>query len=180
MKNYYYFSNTCEECGEPISDRFTYCYQHSFNKCECGKMKKKEHDYCKECHDNQLKEEKRLKFGYSTCPICGEEFSFSGYLNKIFDTHQTRLIANLITHYRHIHQSSWNRSCHYISNKYGEDGYLNAKKEHNNRAKRQILRKCKDWLIDNDVGAEHFLSLSDNDEQTINLISKVYQMKLTS
>ena len=99
-------------------------------------------------------------------------------MNEIFDSYQTRLIANLITHYRHSHQSSWNQSCHFISKKYGEDAYLNAKKEHNNRAKRQILRKCKDWLLDNNIGAEHFLALSDNDKDTIDLISKVYHLNI--
>ena len=178
MRKYYYYENYCEECGEPISDRFTYCYQHAFDKCKCGNMKKRNQDYCKECHEMYLEKEKRLKFGYAKCPICGDEFSFSGYLNEIFDSHKTILIANMITHYRHSHQLSWNRSCHYISNKYGEDAYMNAKKAHNNRAKRQILRKCKDWLLDNDIGAEHFLSLSDNDAETINLISKVYKMKI--
>jgi len=56
---------------------------------------------------------------------------------------------------------------------------LNAKKEHNNRAKRQILRKCKDWLLDNNIDAEHFLALSDNDKDTIDLISKVYHLKIS-
>ena len=85
MRKYYYYENYCEECGEPISDRFTYCYQHAFDKCKCGNMKKRNQDYCKECHEMYLEKEKRLKFGYAKCPICGDEFSFSGYLNEIFD-----------------------------------------------------------------------------------------------
>ena len=171
---FYYYTNYCEECGEPISDRFTYCYEHAFDECECGNTKKREHEYCRECHNTMLQNEKIELNGSGICPICGEEFAFSEYLNEVFESHQMRLLANLITHYRHSHQSSWNQSCHYISKKYGEDTYLIKKNEHNNRAKRQILRKCKDWLYENQIEAKHFLSLSDNDIGTINLINKTY------
>ncbi|OQB30270.1 MAG: hypothetical protein BWY08_01280 [Bacteroidetes bacterium ADurb.Bin174] len=52
--------------------------------------------------------------------------------------------------------------------------YENAKSEHNNRAKRQILRKCKQWIHENQIKAQDFLELRDNDEKTIELINKTF------
>jgi len=40
----------------------------------------------------------KQKYGFSICPLCGEEFKFSEYLNTAILNPNTRLIANLITH----------------------------------------------------------------------------------
>ena len=177
---YIEYDNYCEECGEPISDYYTYCREHAYNTCKCGHSKKREHELCKYCFEDKLFEEKCEANGSANCPICDQIFAFSEYLNEIFPSKQMRLLANLITHYRHSHQSSWNKSCHYISQYLGEDAYQKAKKEHNNRAKRQILRKCKEWLFFNKIEAEHFFALKDNDQATIDLIAKVYNFKIAS
>jgi hypothetical protein len=172
-KNYY-----CENCGEPTSDDNLLCrecyFEEYYDKCKCGNTKRIEFDLCRYCNEIEEYKEKKQKFGSSTCPICGEEFLFSEYLHDVIPNEKTRLIANLITHYRHEHQASWNRSCHYISSKWGEDAYQRAKVKHNNRAKRQILRKCKSWIIENEMSDENFISLTENDENTIKLISKTF------
>lgn len=174
MKNY-----ECIYCGEPLNNPnhnlCPSCYQDEFyDKCNCGNSKKIEHDLCKSCYNEKVELEQKEKYGSGICPICGNEFRFSSFLHNQIPNEKTRLIANLITHYRHIHQTSWNKSCHYISKKYGEDAYLNSKIEHNNRAKRQILRKCKKWIFDNGIKGSNFLDLKDNDINTIKLIDQTF------
>ena len=115
---------------------------------------------------------KKERFGSAICPICEGEFVFSAFLDTVIPDEKTRLIANLITHYRHMHQASWNTSCHYIFAMYGQEAYEKSKIDHNNRAKRQIIRKCKNWLIENEISAKNFFELQNNDEKTIQLINK--------
>lgn len=167
----YFENNHCEVCGVPIRDEYTFCREHRFNKCKCGTKKYRDDVSCLNC---KLEDEKQ-KNGFSICPLCGEEFKFSEYLNTAILNPKTRLIANLITHYRHSHQKSWESQYKYIS-RYCNDGvYERAKIEHNNRAKRQILRKCKEWIKDNELNAQNFLELQDNDNKTIELINKIFQ-----
>ena len=46
----------------------------------------------------------------SICPICHSRVNKSDYLNEIFgDEPQVEWLANLITHYRHDHITSWDK-----------------------------------------------------------------------
>ena len=168
--------NYCQECGEPISDRFIYCFECSqeleYDVCSCGNRKKNYHEQCKICFEADQRKIKREKFGFSVCPICGEEFLFSEFLNDAIQDTKTRLVANLITHYRHNHQKSWNYNSQYISSTWGEEAYQRAKIKMNNCAKRQILRKCQKWIVENRLSKETFLQLKDNDEKTLVQIQK--------
>jgi hypothetical protein len=168
------FDNYCNDCGRLISDEYLYCYDCSFDTCKCGNSKKREFEHCKECNQMIIDAENKLKYGFGVCPFCGHEFIFSEFLNSVIVDEKVRLIANLITHYRHNHQLSWNKSCHYISSKWGNDAYEKAKIEHNNRAKRQIIWKCKDWIIENNLSSEHFMTLSNNDDKTVELVLKSF------
>lgn len=164
-----FYVNYCKICGNEIDVEYTYCRDCQYDKCSCGKRKKREYEFCKSCFDKSVLEKKE-KNGFDKCPLCGNVFFFSEFLETAIENNKTRLVANLITHYRHEHQSSWNRSCHYVSFKYGEIAYENSKIEHNNRAKRQIIRKAKDWLVANEINRDDLLELKDNDHKTINLI----------
>ena len=170
----------CLICGEflenPYHDLCPKCYHDEYyDTCICGYTKQSHHDVCKECYQREIEDENRKMYGSDFCPICGEEFIFSSFLHGAIPNEKTRLIANLITHYRHVHQSSWNKSCHYITRKYGEDTYEKCKKEHNNRAKRQIIRKAMDWIIEKNISKQDFLDLKHNDAKTIELIEKAFQ-----
>jgi hypothetical protein len=173
-----YQENYCLECGEPIGIRYTYCIKCAYDTCKCGSSKKRHYDLCRECNQKEQDAEIRAKYGSERCPFCGEEFLFSEYLQNAIPNPKTRLIANLITHYRHNHQASWNKSCHYISQKWGEDAYQEAKNKHNNRAKRQILRKCKKWIIESKITEVNFKELQYNDNKTCELINKVFEKDL--
>lgn len=166
-----YENNHCDVCGAPIGDNFQYCREHSRDTCKCGKSKYRDEDMCQNC---QIENEK-LIYGFGICPICEMEFKFSSYLHTAIQNEKTRLIANLITHYRHEHQKSWESQYKYISIMYDENVYEKAKSEHNNRAKRQILRKCKPWITENGIAQYNFMELQDNDEKTIELIKKTFQ-----
>lgn len=128
----YHDNNYCEVCGVPIRAGYEYCREHYKNKCKCGNSKYRDEEFCISC---RIENEKQL-YGFGICPICGKEFKFSSYLHTAIQNEKTRLIANLITHYRHEHQKSWDNTHKYISRMYNEIVYENAKSEHNNRAKR--------------------------------------------
>lgn len=168
----YFEKNHCEVCGVPINDGYDYCREHNRNTCKCGNTKYRDEEFCQYC---RIANEK-IVYGCGICPMCGMEFKFSSHLHTAIPNEKTRLIANLITHYRHEHQKSWEKQYKYISRMYDEYVYEEAKIEHNNRAKRQVLRKCTQWIIDNGITADNFLELQDNDDKTIELITKTFTL----
>lgn len=111
------------------------------------------------------------------CPICKYHFQTSTYLKlKIKDKHVLWL-ANMVTHYRHTHINHWNKMWgeyghHYTNGWYHYYDYDDLKIEVNERAKRQILRKCKKYMIDNGFTVEHVKQLQNTDEKTIALYEK--------
>lgn len=82
----------------------------------------------------------------------------------------------MVTHYRHIHIQSWNRCWDSSGGKYYRSGwfgdYESEKSEVNERAKRQIVRKCTEYLKHNNITPEDFEWLEYNDEKTLELIRK--------
>ena len=111
------------------------------------------------------------------CPLCGNENILSDYLKDLFkDNSQTLWLANMITHYRHNHITSWNkcwgnRGSYYRQNWFGD--YDDEKHQVNERAKRQIVRKAKDYLLFHSIGLENFNQLQSNDPDTIKLVNKL-------
>lgn len=119
---------------------------------------------------------------YFHCPICDKDKYESSYLAEAIKDEKARWIANMITHYRHDHITSWNKM-------WGENGwryqqaahydpldYEQRKIEVNERAKRQIIRKSFDYLKANGITKEHFLMLQNNDDiKTLELLNKKFQ-----
>lgn len=110
------------------------------------------------------------------CPICSSEFLGSDYLRVVFKDYKTRWLANMVTHYRHNHITSWNKcwgknGSRYRSNWFGD--YDAEKMKINERAKRQIIRKAKQYLNTNGINVSHFLELENTEERTITLATKV-------
>lgn len=113
---------------------------------------------------------------YFFCPLCGEWFAGSDYLFETFKgDHKAIWLSNMVTHYRHGHITSWNKCWGYggYSYRYGWFGdYDEEKAKVNERAKRQIIRKATDFLIENGFTSEDFKKLKNTTQETIDLAVK--------
>lgn len=103
------------------------------------------------------------------CPICKSHIKQSEYLaGEIFDK-KVLYLANMVTHYRHNHVK-WDKSWRYMQNKNGHSwDYEKAKQDINERAKRQIIRKCSGVLKGMGIGPAHFGLLENRDSKTLTL-----------
>ncbi len=111
------------------------------------------------------------------CPICHHHIERSTYLKDIFENDLPTLwVANLVTHYRHNHITSWNKCWgrsggHYRHKWFGD--YDEEKAKVNERAKRQLLRKGWQILKENGVRKETFEKLQNTSPDTIKLAKKL-------
>ncbi len=113
---------------------------------------------------------------YFYCPLCDSHHPQSSYLAEIFSgDEKARWIANMVTHYRHSHITSWNKCWGRYSGSY-RDGWFTdydaEKHKVNERAKRQIIRKAKEFLRNHDFTVEIFKKLSGTSDETIMLAEK--------
>ena len=95
-------------------------------------------------YKNELDGSKRVY-----CPICNRWFEGSSYLFEEFkDDEKAIWLSNMVTHYRHTHITSWNK-CWGYGGRFYRSGwfgdYDTEKQKVNERAKRQIIRKAKDF-----------------------------------
>lgn len=101
-------------------------------------------------------------------------------LVSVFTRPQTPWLATMVMHYRHDHRS-WDCQHGYISRVHGEETYQCQKAKVNNEAKRQIIRKCPDYLLAVGVEVDDFRALRSIDDQTIELATrKLTVVPLTS
>ncbi len=114
---------------------------------------------------------------HQICPICNFKIQKSDYLKEIFgDNPKVEWIANLVTHYRHSHISSWNKCWGYNGRYYRSGWFGNYDEEKilvNERAKRQLIRKGFEIFKSNGVTSEHFKVLQNTTEETIKLAEKL-------
>jgi hypothetical protein len=114
------------------------------------------------------------------CPICNKWYELSDYLKTTFaDDEKTMWTANMVTHYRHVHITSWNKCWGHNGSayRYGwfkKNDYDEKKKEVNERAKRQIMRKCNLFLIEHGITKVEFIKLC-SDPETLNLAYKLLE-----
>ena len=105
------------------------------------------------------------------CPICHEEIEKSPYLSELFkDDLQTQWVANLVTHYRHNHITSWNKCWGYHGDLYRKNWFGNYDEEKrlvNERAKRQLIKKGHRILSENGVTVETFHKLKHTTSKTL-------------
>lgn len=110
---------------------------------------------------------------YFYCPLCNNWILGSEYLFKTFaDDDKANWLANMVTHYRHGHITSWNKCWGYGGNYYRHGWFGNydeEKQKVNERAKRQIIRKATKFLIDNEIKSDTFLKLQNTTEETLKL-----------
>jgi len=82
----------------------------------------------------------------------------------------------MVTHYRHTHITSWDKCWgrggrFYRSGWFGD--YESEKRQVNERAKRQIIRKALDYLLFHKINVKHFEMLESNQLETIELAKKM-------
>lgn len=106
------------------------------------------------------------------CPICESYVEASAYLNSIFNTPQQRWFASMVTHYRHHHRA-WDRSAGYLVRKYGHDTYERQKHRINEQAKRQIMRKAKEYMAFHGVSQAHVKALLHTTAETMKVAEKL-------
>lgn len=114
--------------------------------------------------------EHMVKDGMIYCPMCRDRFAASPYLMTIFSVNKPLWLANMVTHYRHVHIKYYDKWVRYMSWKYN---YSDFKYIVNERAKRQILRRCKDHMKAHGVTIQDLLALQGRDQKTIELYAKV-------
>lgn len=112
------------------------------------------------------------------CPICCSYFRGSDYLLSEFKGDERTLwLANMVTHYRHGHITSWNKCWGWGGRYYREAAhfgdYDTEKAIVNERAKRQIARKGTAFLVKNNISVEVFNRLQGTTTQTQETVSKV-------
>lgn len=116
-----------------------------------------------------------IKKEWDTCPICCNFIKQSEYLEMAISNEKTRYIANLVTHYRHHHISSWNTCWSQGGRRYRADwfgDYDVEKAKVNERAKRQIIRKSFQILKEMGITPENISELENTTEETIKIAKK--------
>ena len=112
------------------------------------------------------------------CPICNDRFEGSEYLKSVFSDERALWLSNMVMHYRHDHITSWNKNWGnggwYYRQASHFGNYDEEKKKVNERAKRQIARKCNEFIIKNNVDKNVFLSLQNTTEETVKVVDKIF------
>lgn len=110
------------------------------------------------------------------CPLCHTPVTRSSYLtNEFRDRPKAGYLAHLVTHYRHNHITSWNRCWEDGGHRYRRDwfgDYDVEKQIVNERAKRQIIRKGKDVLIQLGITPTDFTELQSTEGKTLEVAAK--------
>lgn len=112
---------------------------------------------------------------WDKCPICQNSIKQSEYLETAIDNEKTRYFANLVTHYRHHHITSWNKCWSYGGHRYRANwfgDYDDEKAKVNERAKRQIIRKGFKILKEMGITSEHIAELENTTEETMKIARK--------
>ena len=115
------------------------------------------------------------------CPICEYRFEGSDYLKTVFNDDRELWLANMVMHYRHEHITSWNKNWGrygwYYRNASHFGDYDEEKAKVNEKAKRQIARKCKNYIVKYNVNAEVFNKLQNTTEETLTVVKKIFSEK---
>ncbi len=108
------------------------------------------------------------------CPICDYWFYGSEYLMTLYENNDYMLwFANMVTHYRDTHIKSWNKWWGYYGNYDRKKWFKNYVSEVNERAKRQIIRKCYSFMKNNGFTLKNLGELITVKEETIKVAIKL-------
>jgi len=120
--------------------------------------------------------QKRVGKNFFYCPICKICFEGSEYLKTAIPNPKTLWLANMVTHSRHKHIKYWNKCWEENGISYRRGWFKDydfEKQKVNERVKRQILRKCKDYMKSIRFKMKDLLQLQVNSEETIALFEKL-------
>lgn len=128
-------------------------------------------------NEDILTKEDNLRYlNEQICPLTHVKIKQSPYLAQVFKSdYKTLWIANLITHYRHNIISYWDKCWGYNGNRYRRNWFRDYDEEKalvNERAKRQIIRKAHNILMDCGITPEVFGNLEGTTEETMKVAKK--------
>ncbi len=107
------------------------------------------------------------------CPLCHCKVTTSEYLNNIFkEDPQANYLSHLVTNYRHIHITSWDKCWGYNGTRYRNVWFVEydeEKKKVNEQAKRQIIRKGGNIQEKIGISSDVFKRLQNTKEATMKL-----------
>lgn len=106
------------------------------------------------------------------CPLCSSRFHPSEYLGTVFLNPKLNWFANMICHYRHNHIDYYEHSVGYY---FSRGQYEEFKHKVNERAKRQILRKCGYYMRCQGLKARDLKELQGTTEKTLEVASEVLE-----
>jgi hypothetical protein len=123
-----------------------------------------------------MKLPKPITLGYDRmfyCSICKRYISCSSMLFTLYQNDaRVEWLANMVTHYRHAHSKEYNK---FISKPLTEIEYIEMKPIFNETAKRQIARKCFDYMKHYNIGLRELLLLTNNTAQTVELYEVLFK-----
>ena len=106
------------------------------------------------------------------CPICDRYYSCSSMLFLLYQNDgRVEWLSNMVTHYRHVHNKTYNTD---VSKPLGEIEYLEIKQGANETSKRQIARKCYEYMCSFNIGLRDLLLLTNNSAQTVELYEMIF------
>jgi len=113
------------------------------------------------------------------CPMCNKRFDTSDYLTSVFrDDERALWLSNMVMHYRHNHITSWNKYWGRYGWYYRQAAHFGDYDEEkaivNERAKRQIARKCPKYIIANDINKDVYSRLQGTTAETISTVEKIW------
>ena len=115
------------------------------------------------------------------CPVCDVRFEGSEYLKTVFEDDRELWLANMVMHHRHEHITSWNKCWGYGGWYYRQAAHFGTYEEEkakvNERAKREIARKCKEYILKNNVNPSIFNKLQNTTQETLNVVEKIFEKK---
>lgn len=105
------------------------------------------------------------------CPVCGKYFSISEYLSRKFGNDESLCwLANMITHYRHVH-TNWDKNKYKLNGNKGI--YEKDKAAVNEYIKQVVIRKYSGFLKEHGINEKHFAVLLNTNNQTLKLAGKL-------
>lgn len=110
------------------------------------------------------------------CPICNKKFDASQNANSQNDNQHTRWFKNMISHFKDAHVTSLNNYLGPYNNHYIGYWFKNHDKVEsivNEKVKRQILKKTKLFLNKEGFTLDHFASLGNHSNETMQLASEI-------
>ena len=131
-----------------------------------------------EASDSMVYRHKQRPIYTVYCPMCGIRFDGSEYLNTVFDDDRELWLANMVMHHRHEHITSWNKCWGYGGWYYRQAAhfgdYDTEKAIVNERAKREIARKCKEYIYKNNVNEDVYSQLQNTTDETLEVVRKTF------